>query len=72
MPGRAALDPVGMTITTIVVVLELDDTADCPSGSASAAGGETRTFHGWLGLAAAIDALAFGGAKASMTQGDPT
>jgi hypothetical protein len=46
-----------MTTTTIVIVLELDALADCPSGHASVAGGERQAFHGWLGLATAIDAL---------------
>ena len=57
MPDAASPDHDGMTITTIHVVLELDDTTDCPSGTATAHGGEPRAFHGWLGLAAAIDAL---------------
>jgi hypothetical protein len=47
-----------MTTTSIVVVLELDLSADCPSGSAAVSGREPREFHGWLGLAAAINALA--------------
>lgn len=50
-----------MSTTTIVIVLEHDDAADCPSGSATVAGGEPREFHGWLGLAAAITALTHAG-----------
>lgn len=46
-----------MSISTIAIVLELDGTTDCPSGNAAAEGCEPQAFHGWLGLAAAIDAL---------------
>jgi hypothetical protein len=46
-----------MSNATIVIVLDLDEPADCPHGTATAAGGESRDFHGWLGLAAAIEAL---------------
>jgi hypothetical protein len=46
-----------MSATTVVIVLHLDDLADRPSGTATAAGAEPRSFHGWLGLAAAIEAL---------------
>lgn len=46
-----------MSSATIVIVLELDESADCPSGSAAVAGGSPRQFHGWLGLATAIAAL---------------
>jgi hypothetical protein len=54
---------------SITIVLELDDTADTPVGSARLLDGPCRTFHGWLGLAEAIDSLAGmtapGGAKPS-------
>jgi len=55
--ASATADPGGMPTTTIVIVLELDGLADCPSGHASVAGSEPQEFHGWLGLATAIDAL---------------
>jgi hypothetical protein len=55
--------------TSITIVLELDDTSDTPVGSARLPDGTCRTFHGWLGLAEAIDSLAGmsapGGAKPS-------
>lgn len=44
----------GMSIT---IVLELDEEADCPVGSARLPDGSRHPFHGWLGLAEAIDAL---------------
>lgn len=47
-----------MARTTITIVLELDASTDCPSGSARLQDGITREFHGWLGLAAALDSLA--------------
>ena len=49
-----------MSDATVVIVLELDPAADCPCGSATVAGGAPRTFHGWLGLAAAIESLTGG------------
>ena len=42
---------------TIVLVLELQPGADIPAGSARLPGGTPRRFHGWLGLAEAIDSL---------------
>jgi hypothetical protein len=42
----------------ITIVLELDGTVDSPVGTARLPDGTRRSFHGWLGLAAAIDALA--------------
>jgi hypothetical protein len=47
-----------MAHTTITIVLELDGTRDSPSGCARLPDGRAREFHGWLGLAEAIDALA--------------
>ena len=47
-----------MARTSITIVLELDEATDSPSGSARLADGTTREFHGWLGLAAAIESLA--------------
>jgi hypothetical protein len=41
----------------VTIVLELDESADCPSGTATGPGGAAREFHGWLGLAEAIAAL---------------
>jgi hypothetical protein len=46
-----------MTTTTIVIDLDLDAKADSPVGTATAAGCAPRPFHGWLALAAAIEAL---------------
>jgi hypothetical protein len=47
-----------MAPTTITIVLELDVSTDCPSGSARLQDGIAREFHGWLGLATALDSLA--------------
>lgn len=47
-----------MARTTITIVLELDESTECPSGSARLPDGTARKFHGWLGLAAALDSLA--------------
>jgi hypothetical protein len=47
-----------MAATSITIVLELDETTDSPFGSARLPDGRSREFHGWLGLAKAIDALA--------------
>ena len=47
-----------MDCTSITIVLELDGTGDRPFGIARLADGTSRTFHGWLGLVEAIDALA--------------
>lgn len=47
----------------ITIVLELDQVDDSPSGRARLADGTARRFHGWLGLAEAIDSLA----RASMS-----
>jgi len=46
-----------MARTSITIVLELDESTDCPSGCARFPDGTTREFHGWLGLAEAIDVL---------------
>jgi len=46
-----------MTRTSITIVLELDQTVDALTGTARRADGTRRTFHGWLGLAEAIDVL---------------
>lgn len=47
-----------MARTGITIVLELDESADTPVGSARLPDGTCRPFHGWLGLAEAIDSLA--------------
>lgn len=47
-----------MARTGITIVLELDDSADTPVGTARLPDGTCRPFHGWLGLAEAIDSLA--------------
>lgn len=47
-----------MAETSITIVLSLDETTDSPSGSARLPDGTARDFHGWLGLAEAIDSLA--------------
>jgi hypothetical protein len=39
----------------IHIELRLDGSS--PTGRATAASGETRTFSGWLGLVSAVDAL---------------
>jgi len=59
-----------MARTTITIVLELDEATDCPSGSARLPDGTARTFHGWLGLAAALDSLACRTAGAVPVVGD--
>ena len=46
-----------MPHTTVTIVLELDTSADCPSGCARFQDGTAREFHGWLGLAAALDSV---------------
>ena len=46
-----------MARTSITIVLELEEATDIPAGSARLPDGPTREFHGWLGLAEAIDAL---------------
>jgi len=46
-----------MAHRSITIVLELDEAADSPSGSARLPDGTTRDFHGWLGLADVITAL---------------
>jgi hypothetical protein len=46
-----------MARTSITIVLELDPAAEVPAGSARLPGQAPRRFHGWLGLAEAIDAL---------------
>ena len=53
---RAIVTP--MARTSITIVLELDETTDHPAGTARLADGTSRDFHGWLGLAEAIDVLA--------------
>ena len=45
-----------MADTTLTIVLDLEATADRPTGTARLPDGTSRTFHGWLGLAEAIDA----------------
>ena len=46
-----------MARPSITIVLELDETTDSPSGCARLPDGTAREFHGWLGLAEAIDVL---------------
>jgi hypothetical protein len=48
---------VGMTTTTITLVLDLDETTDSLLGRVRLADGNDREFHGWLGLAEVIDSL---------------
>ena len=47
-----------MARTSVTIVLELDETTDTPVGRAHVPGGPSREFHGWIGLAEAIDSLA--------------
>jgi hypothetical protein len=47
-----------MAHTSVTIVLELDEMTDSPVGRARVPGGPCREFHGWIGLAAAIDSLA--------------
>jgi hypothetical protein len=44
---------------TVVIGLELHLSGDSLTGRATGGTGEVRDFAGWLGLVAAIDALAF-------------
>jgi len=60
-----------MACTTITIVLELDKSVDCPSGCARLQDGTAREFHGWLGLAAALDSLARTPGSAVPAAGDP-
>ena len=57
-PARRSAIVRRMARTSITIVLELDEATDSPSGSARLADGTSRDFHGWLGLAEAIDSLA--------------
>ena len=64
-----------MSTATIVIVLDLDAAFDCPRGTAIAADGASRDFHGWLGLASTIEVLvtATAGAIPPVTdEGDQT
>src|SRR5262245_55191598 len=56
--------------TTITIVLGLDESTDSPPGSARLPDGTAREFHGWLGLAAALDSLARTSAGAEPAAGD--
>jgi hypothetical protein len=56
LAGRAIVTP--MARTSITITLEIDEATDSPSGCARLQDGTAREFHGWLGLAAAIDSLA--------------
>jgi hypothetical protein len=47
-----------MARASVTIVLELDEMTDTPVGRAHVPGGPSREFHGWIGLAEAIDALA--------------
>jgi hypothetical protein len=47
-----------MARPSITIDLELDETTGSPSGSARLPDGTVREFHGWLGLAEAVDSLA--------------
>ena len=60
-----------MAHATITIVLELEST-ECPSGSARLPDGTARKFHGWLGLAAALDSLARRAAGPVPVAGDST
>jgi hypothetical protein len=42
---------------TIEIVLDLEESLDHPRGTAALPDGTPRPFHGWLGLAAAIESL---------------
>ena len=59
-----------MAHTTITIVLELDESTDCPSGRARLQDGTAREFHGWLGLAATLDSLARTPGSAVPASGD--
>lgn len=56
-----------MARTSITIVLELDPATDIPAGSARLPGGTARRFHGWLGLAEAIDGLTGMSARSDAT-----
>jgi hypothetical protein len=47
-----------MARTSITIVLQVDETVDTPVGTARLPEGTSRTFHGWVAFAEAIDALA--------------
>ncbi len=55
---RAIVAPMATARTSITIVVDLDEATDTPSGSARLPDGTAREFHGWIGLAEAIDALA--------------
>lgn len=59
-----------MARTGVTIVLDLDPTADSPVGTARLPDGTHRAFHGWLGLAEAIDALA--GIRAERADSSPS
>ncbi len=56
-----------MARTSITIVLELDEAVDSPRGSARLPDGTCRTFHGWLGLAEAVDVSAGISARSGAT-----
>ena len=49
-----------MARTQIAIDIELDQTGDCPVGTARLRDGTSRAFHGWLELVQAIDAFGAG------------
>ena len=55
---QSACDRRAMARTSITIDLEFDEAVDSPLGTARLPDGTSRTFHGWLALAEAIDALA--------------
>jgi hypothetical protein len=56
-----------MARTQIAIDLELDETADCPVGTARLSNGTSRAFHGWLELAQVIDAFTAGNSPSDAT-----
>ena len=57
-PAHCAAIVRRMARTSLTIVLELDEATDSPSGIARGPDGTAREFHGWLGLAEAIDSFA--------------
>lgn len=69
-PGWSSIGPVDRQTT--VIRLELQPAGDSLSGRASDGSGAAREFVGWVGLAAAIDALVHGASPGPPAPVGPT